>query len=286
MLEELKPIFDPPAQNIAQGEYTPNLTFAQYGATKGLNASVLKEDTALEMRRAILGEDDRFTEDFALGEAAHKAVLEPDLFDTDGWQAWFAYSPTKGLDTKAAQSAREALEPNMTLVTEDILDRARRIRDAVHDHPDARELLKNSDRELSGVVWDPLNNLWRKNRVDIRGGIGSKYITDLKTVRSEKLHKFKSTVAEFGYHMQAAYYLDCDKLITGEERDEFYFIIATKVEPFLVRVIDMSPDHIQDARAEYLERMAKFIISAEKNYWPAYQHEGIQRLPYAPFRGK
>ena len=288
MLPQLKPIFQIP-DAPTPGVYIPGLSFGQYGDIPALNASILKEKTQMKMRHVITKEDERFTEDFALGEAAHKAVLEPDLFDTDGWQSWFQYSPTKGLDTQKAQSARLTLPKNVTLITEEILDKAKRIRDAVHDHPDAVALLKNADKELSGHVFDPINGLWRKSRLDIRGGIGTKYIADLKTVKDgviEDLHKIKRHGDDCGYHKQATYYIDVDALITQDGRDEFYFIFATKNPPYMARVVDMDPQHINDARTEYLERMAMFITSAESNYWPAFQHEGVQRLPHNPYRGK
>lgn len=262
--------------------YRPNMPFSAYKASSGLNASTLKQPTPAEMLHEILGTKE-LTESkakaYAFGECVHKATLEPDLFEKGGWETWFQFSPTTGLTTKAATAMREA-NPGITLVTQEILDDARRCRDAIHRHHHARQLLKNADTELSGHKWDAEHEIWRKIRVDIRGGTGADYIADIKTTGSVDLSDMKREIWERGYDIQASYYRDTDRLITGIERPRFIFIFVTKTAPFMARTLGLKMDHMEDARRRYLDRMGAFINAASTDDWEAYENEEVIDCPF------
>lgn len=262
--------------------YTPSMPFDEYKASRGLNASTLKQPTPLEMLHQILG-DNELTESrakaYAFGECVHKATLEPELFEKGGWENWFAFSPTSGLTTKAATAMRES-NPGITLVTQEILDDARRCRDAIYRHHHARELLKNADTELSGHAWDEEHGLWRKIRVDIRGGAGSDYLADVKTTTSVDLSDMKRDIFKLGYDLQASIYRDTDKLITGFERPRFVFIFVTKSAPFMARTMELKQDHLEDARIRYLDRIGAFSQAAHDDQWSAYEHEEVIQCPF------
>lgn len=278
-------IFHPPQSNETPAEYLPDLPMKTYREIPAVNASTLKEETTLEMRHTQIGDEEELSEStattFALGTVIHKAILEPDAFDSDDWQSWFHFSPTKGVTTKAAQELAATLPPHVTIITPEMLDKARRCRDVARQDKDVEMLLKNADLELTGKAWDPALKVWRKSRFDIRGGEGSNYLADLKSVQSLNLEAFSRQIRNFRWDIQATYYLDTDALIS-DPRQKFYFIGITKqATPFLVRVFEIPDDMINDARTDYLERVAKFIKAAKTDTWPGYS--GITTIPYHPY---
>jgi hypothetical protein len=283
----IAPIFRPPQSNEKPAEYFPDLSMEQYRALPALNASTLKEETAAEMRAAQIGDEPKeMTEStastLALGTCIHKAILEPDAFDGDDWKSWFHFSPTKGVTTKAALELQATLPPHITIITPEMLDKARRCRDVARKDADVCLLMKNADLELTGTAWDEKTKVRRKSRFDIRGGEGSNYLADIKSTQSLNLEAFTRQIRNLRWDIQAVYYLDVDSLIRGETRTNFYFIGITKeISPFLVRVFELPADMLADARTDYLERMAKFIKAAKTDTWPGYS--GITTIPYHPY---
>jgi hypothetical protein len=218
-------------------------SFAAYRDMGGLNASVLKEPTPKEMLHAMLGGNET-SHALALGDAGHKAILEPELFDGAGVEEYFQYSPTKGLDTKAARDAFAA-DPSRPLVTPEIIDDARRIRDAVYAHSFAKQLIQcPGDTEVSLQAWEPLelgSGYMRKARFDKLPGPGAGFVVDVKTFRkSLTTRAIRSEIVTRGYHIQARYYLDVLRMVTGEDRGQFYFIFVTNEAPFMCRVAELN----------------------------------------------
>lgn len=287
MHPQIAKMFHPPQSNEKAAEYKPDVPMPVYRDMPALNASTLKEETAAEMREAQLGEEDTDPQEstaanLALGTCIHKAILEPEAFDSDDWRAWFHFSPTKGVTTKAAQELAATLPAHIVIITPEMLDTARRCRDAAHKDPDVTALLKNADLELTGRAWDPVAKIWRKSRFDIRGGEGSNYLADIKSAQSLKLELFMREIKNRRYDIQSKFYIDTDALISGETREKFYFIgITKKTAPFLVRVFEVPQDMLHDAGTDYLERMARFIKAAKTDTWPGYT--GITTIPYHPY---
>ncbi len=268
--------------------YVPGLSFDQYAAAPGLNASLLKEPTAADMRHELMRVQEKLTYAFALGEALHKAVLEPDLFDGDGILEYFAYSPTKGLDTKAAREALAA-DPTRPLVTPEIIDKARFLRDAIYCHRFAAKLLRgDSKRELSGFAWDEENQVMRKIRVDFLPAGPANYLLDIKSMQQvDSKAGVLSVIRKFGYALQGAWYLDTHKLITGEARELFYILAVTGPmganddvhdAPYKARVFEINgaipaDNLVYEGRERYEEKVGVFLDAAHNSSWGAYEHE-------------
>jgi hypothetical protein len=280
--EKLAPWFDKRATTYISG-----LSFDEYAKAPGLNASLLKEPTQAHMRHTLMRTDEKVSYAFALGEAVHKAILEPDLFEGDSVLEYFAFSPTKGLDTKAADEARLA-DPTRPLVTQEILDKARYLRDAVYCHRFAAKILSGpSERELSGFAWDEENQVMRKIRVDFLPGGQSNFLVDLKTSMSVDKWKFRKTIRQFGYGLQAHWYLSTHNMIRNERRELFYIIAvegptgandAVDGKPYLSRVFEINAPIPADSLVEEgkelcEERTAMFLQAAHDGCWDGYQHE-------------
>lgn len=218
----------------------------------------------------------------AVGDATHKAILEPHLFDADQWHKHWQLSPTKGITSDLALAA-QAEDPSRRLITSEIVDIARRCRDAVWEHKEAaRLLLEPGECEISAEAWDPEMGIWRKVRMDRLPNNREAGIIDIKTTHTSLLaHPFKSSVYSFGYHIQAAFYLDTLQMVEGGElRKNFYLIAVTKEPPFMARVFEMhgalpEVSFIEKGRDIYLnDRLPAFVLAYNEGEFAAYQNEG------------
>lgn len=223
---------------------------------------------------------------FAIGDALHKSILEPHYFDASTWQQYWQLSPTKSLASDAAQKAF-AEDPSRALITPEIIDAARRARDAVQRHALARELLSLPGRsELTINTWDGDDSLGinRKARIDRLPDDPAVGIIDIKTTRAKVLAQpFKSECYKLGYHIQLAYYADTLGMIENVDRGPRYIIAVTNHAPYICRVFDLAegiPDIslLAKGRDIYQERLAAFQLAYHTNTWEAYENEGAFAL--------
>lgn len=259
--------------------YEPGLTFAEYrriGSREGevftINASLLKEPTPLHAKYAMA--NDKVGAALSLGDVVHRAVLEPRSFEEE-FDQHYIISPTASLTTKACADLR-TLYPDKTIIGKDDPDKVRWMRDAIMRHHLSRQILEDcTERELTGVSPDPDASIVRKIRVDARPprDAGS-FLADLKTTRDLMPRAFLYDARKFGYHIQAAFYLDTDALITGEGvRDEFFILGVTNQPPYYARVYTLPPDLIEEGRIIYTRRLAALVQAVAANYFPAFDHQ-------------
>jgi len=265
---------------MSNGRYEPGLSFNRYREIgKGspiltVNASLLKEPTPLHAKHAMA--DNEGKNCFALGDAFHKAILEPESFDKN-FDEFYLMSPTLGLDTKQAAQAR-FLNPNHILINQEILDQIKWMRDALYKHSTIAHLLGQcSHRELTGVVEDKDYGIVRKIRIDACQGIGtegemwSPYLMDIKTER--EIMMFGYNLRKYGYDIQGTYYLDTDAMITGRRREAFFFIVVSSTKPYCARLHYLIPERMEIARQTYTKRLAALCAAFSHQRWEAFEHE-------------
>ncbi len=280
--------------------YTPGMSFREYrlfgreAEETVINASLLKPETAAEMKPIVYPDPDK--EDiseaaphFILGDAFHKAVLEPRAFEE--LEENFVECPTAGLDTKKAMAVRAA-NPGKIVATPAIIEKAKAMREAVMRHRLARRLLEQCDSfELTGLCPEPDCGVIRKIRIDACNGAATKAhsrdflgdaIIDLKSVRRSQFRprKFRWEALDRAYHLQGAYYLDTDALIrNGQARSAYILIAVTNEAPFQCFVYRMSygGETIGRGRELYIHRMTMLMEAISRNEWLAYEH---QEEPY------
>lgn len=261
--------------------YQPGLSFRRYRdigrdlPILTVNASLLKQPTPLHAKYSMES-DDGASEALSVGDALHKAILEPEAFDLS-FDNFYMFSPTKGLDTKKAREAR-IMNPDKILLNEEHIDKIKHMRDAIYRHDLARHLLEKCDRrELSGVAPDKDLGVVRKIRVDACQGIGiageewSPYLVDIKTTRN--ILDFHRDIRNFHYDIQAAFYLDTDAMITGKMRSSFIFIAVSNTPPYCARVYGLVPEQIEKARTIYKRRLAALADAFIHQKWEAFEHE-------------
>lgn len=254
------------------------MSMAAYNEAPGIRSSLLKAKTPKAMKHGLMqAQEPNYA--LSLGSLVHMAVLEPDRYDLkDGVEECFIYSPTKTLTSEKAKAAW-LCEPDKMLITEEMKEKADRMRDEIFAHPFADSLFRvKGKRELSGFAWSSTSRCIVKARFDFLPD-GADYIPDIKTTQSVDERSFWFDAVKFGYHASAAQYLDIAAQIEGKMRRKF-FIVAVEGpkgpsqgpldEPYDCRVFElncMEPSLVEKGRQQYRERMSKFCHAARNWDW-------------------
>ena len=200
-----------------------------------------------------------------LGTLTHACVLEPELFSK---QFTVVSSRTT---KKGKEEAAEAAKKGITAVTQSDMDLALNMRSAVYEEKEAKELLSTGAAEKSWWSVDESTSLDVKARSDwfTTGNV----IVDLKTSRSGAAPKeFAKAVANFGYHIQAAHYLE----VTRAKR--FIFLVVQSEWPFDVGLYELDKQSIDlgyRERRQALDQISECQIS---DHWPSHSEAGVQSL--------
>ena len=206
---------------------------------------------------------------FDVGHAAHAKVL--------GVGAEIVVYPAEilgangAVSTKAAKEfAAEAREAGKIPLTADVVAEVDAMAEAVLSHAGARSILE-SDGATEQSMW------WEQDGVPSRGRVdkvatttdGLHVLADLKTTVDANPVTFGKSVANYGYHLQAANYTEGWHAITGEPTS-MLFICVEKEAPHLVSLVVLDEyavrvgsDRMADARRIWRE-------CTDSGIWPAY----------------
>ena len=195
----------------------------------------------------------------------------------------FILSPYRDFKTKDAQIWRDAQVSE--IVKQSDIDESVIAAELVKNHHFAGALLDGADTQVSCVI--PINSGGLgKCRLDIvPQGEFADSLVDLKTTNS--LDKMPSTIADFGYHVQAAWYLDLYNLCTGEKRERWKFIFQESSAPYEIAVVELDPADIAIGRAWYLTALEQWNHSVETGHYPSPWDDEVKiiGLPYWAKRG-
>lgn len=191
------------------------------------------------------------------GTAAHMAVLEPELFILK--YAKFS-GDKRSKDGKAAWE--NIIYSGYTPITKEQWECVNGVASSVHAHPAAADLINSIKPGYFEVsAFDSFGGIKVKARID---GLGSDFIIDLKTTQDASESAFAKSVAQFRYHVQAAWY----QMITGINR--FIFIAVEKEAPYGVACYELDQQAI-DAGTRFIEETLPMYRECEAlNSWPCY----------------
>lgn len=213
----------------------------------------------------------------SLGSIVHSLILEPELFARN-------YVVEEKVDkrTKAGKARWEELRienAGKLAIDEGIYEVAQRIRDAFMMNEYAPEFLKGADIEKSifwndsetGVLCKARPDLWKNN-----------VFCDLKTATDASPRSFQRSIAQYGYHIQAAMVRDGIHHVRGDVITDCVFIAIESVEPYAVAVYILDKKAIDIGHLEY-----KQILSEYKKYtenppkvWSSYAPSSITLPDY------
>lgn len=203
---------------------------------------------------------------FNLGRLAHKVLLEGPA----GLERDFAVRPDIWADwrTKDAQNwRREMTALGKTVITQADVDAVAAMVRSLSAHPLVRAGILDGDVERSLIFKDHRSGVWLKSRPDVIPG-SSGDLVDLKTTSSVATEDLQRSIADFGYHMQAALAGAAMKAAMGVDMTSFTFVWVEKAPPHCVRVTTLTPEDLLRGEMQIDAAVATFAECLRKGRWP------------------
>lgn len=244
-------------------------TDTEYFASRALSKSGI--DRLLEcpaIYKAWLDEDAgrKTTEALIFGGMSHKVLLEPETFAEE-------YAVT-GLDltTKAGREWKESLEDGITIIKEQDYERALLMAEAVRDHPQAKHLFCNYVAERP-IYWTREDGIECKAKPDILSNVsGLRFVADYKTTGSANPEAIRRCIHKYGYHRQAAWYLDGLEAV-GQPCMAFIFIFVEKQYPHLVTVCRLDEHALNKGREDCARAVEILKECRASGLYPCYTRD-------------
>lgn len=209
---------------------------------------------------------------FDFGSAAHALVLGV------GMESVYV-SPLDEFRTNAAKAEKaEAQRVGLAIITPADWLKVCDMADALSQHRLTMRLLSDGRPEVSAYAPDEATGVMRRGRFD---WLGSTILTDYKTAACSEPGVFVKAAANYGYHMQAAWYLDLARDL-GHPAEAFAFVVQEKEPPYLVTVIELPPELVDVGRARNARALERFRDCTESGYWPGYVPDDTFAQPAAP----
>ena len=243
-LIDFEPRFDVVVYQEGVYEDMPFPEYNELGAVRSHDlTAIMKDPYAYKYEEKPDSEASFFVE----GRLQHCLFLEPHVFDDE-----FIIAPKINKRTKAGKEEYEdfvATAGDRSVISQDLYDTCV----ARCEVLDAFKPRGDDQTELS-VVFDYFGHLC-KARFDM---LQDNVIIDLKTCRDASPRGFKQSVKSFGYHQQAAFYLDAARNSGMTEVDRFQFLAIAKTHPYPYVVYELDAEAIEYGRSlneQALERL-------------------------------
>ncbi len=280
-MNDLAPILDHLAPGDVQS--VPGVAADCYHALPCVSQSLLKEFGEQPTPAHFQARAPRVaTAAMQLGTVLHSLVLEPANLAShyrrpDTYEAEVKGKPVVkpwhgGADWCKDWLATHSDRPVITGEEETALGM---MRSAVMALPVFAGLLAIGQAERSWFKRDADTGLLLKCRTDLiaTDAAQATWICDLKKVRrgGASETEFAKTCVDFGYHVQAAYYLD----LTGATR--FLFCAVEDEAPFAANLIELDAEAIALGRVTYRRHLSAYAACVAAGQWPGYT-PGIKRV--------
>lgn len=215
-----------------------------------------------------------------LGSAVHKLVLEPKDFFNE-----FSVEPDVDKRTKEGKAIYNEFLANsggkiaLDKGTHDIVEQ---IANAVKSIRETAVFLRDGLAEQS--YFSEIDGVAVKCRPDFfNENLG--LCIDLKTTSDASADGFARSVANFNYHVQAAFYSDILKSL-GKSVNNFLFIAVETKKPFMVGFYTLDEIAIEQGRKTYQALLERYKLCLARGEWWGYakfepqseQIEAIQTL--------
>ena len=249
------------------------LPFPEYLAHPAISQSGIK--TFMRSPAHYRHERDNPREDtdyFMAGRAVHALALE----GRETFESGFIVAPQVDRRTRAGKAAWAEFQEqagDRAVLTADQGRMVEAMGAALNGHEMAQAVITGGGAatEVTGFAMTEDGALERKARADVLRQDG--IVADLKTTQDASPEGFRRAVARYGYHVQAAWYLDTFTQASGQEFDSFVFIAIEKEPPYGIGVYELAPSAIERGRELYRNALDRLAQCIEHNAWPSYAPE-------------
>ncbi len=267
----------------------PEIPFDEYREIDAVNSSRLNKLTNGSMRH-FLADHSTDTAATNLGRVYHSLVLTPARFGGQ-YVLQGACEATTSKGSRCSKSAQavfggkgfctihrpDADPDQVEIVTSSVWDNAHRMMEATLELDMASYLLDAAqDREICYVWREETSGMPCKALIDADSS-SEDAIIDLKTTREISPDGFRRSILRYGYHRQAAFYLN-GALSVERQRKNFFWIAQESVPPFDCVVYEPGPDMISQAAETLYRWLAQIGECRERDEWPGFGAYGTVTL--------
>ena len=238
-----------------------------YDGIQALNYSGSKELLKSPAHyQAYLHKEREETKALRMGSLIHCAVLQPELLN-----AKFITAPEVDRRTKEGKEAYAAfqtsLQPGMTVVSAEesaechlIAAAAKHTLERLGVTFDATELMFTTD----------YNGVQLKCAID---GVAGDYLWDLKTTEDASPSGILKAIRSYRYNLQAYFYRLCFESAFERRMLGFRFLFIEKQPPYATAVVEIGPELMSYAVADFEKALQTYRECTTLNEWPAYSDE-------------
>jgi len=239
-------------------------TYRQHPA---INISSLKAFSRSPAHAMVGFEEEKETTDaMNIGSLLdHKVLGTPYLWTT---------SPYDDYRTKEARSWRDEQEARgVTVFKQDAIETVERMVEAVREHPVAGRLFAEPGKAQVGMFGE-FESCERKGLIDWLPNT-TPVIVDLKKCRDASKAGFRRQIGQLRYDVQAAYYRDLYRDITGETR-AWQWICVEDQAPYAVAVYQLDTESLDKGSSTWQSWIRQWMICEDTDSWPGYNGDSIQ----------
>lgn len=222
------------------------------------------------------GEEEK--ESFNFGSAYHLRILQPELFYRQVVAAPKCDKRTK--EGKAVFERFQGEAAGKIVITQAEAEALEFMAAQMAESHTASAILKNPGYFERSAVWkDPYFEFMGKCRPDYDIP-NLAVLVDLKSTVDASQERFSKSCGNYGYDVEAAWYVDGMRAATGIEYNTFIFIAQEKTAPYAVAIYQADPEFIGVGRVKITRASEIYKNCLETGRWPGYP-DRVQKI-YLP----
>ena len=137
------------------------------------------------------------------------------------------------------------------------------------------------------LIWmDAETGVWCRARLDWlpeRHAARRMVLRDYKTTKNANPKALPKAVADYGYHQQAAFYIDGVRAVGLDQNPAFVFVFQEKEPPYLVTVAELDDDALRAGRLENRRALEIYRDCSEAGVWPGYSRD-VELISLPPWK--
>lgn len=230
-----------------------NLYDSEYRSVEAISKSGL--DLIHKSPSCFKNKVQTFTPALAFGTLLHTRLLEPESYKE------FSKELIKGFATMKAQ--------------EKAMDKIEKIHTKLKSVREWQEAFKNAEFTEVSMFWSTSPDLRCKGKPDLITKDG--WIWDVKSTTDSSIKAFQKSIANYRYHMQAAFYYD-GYIANKRVAKGFKFLSVEKEEPYNIAMYVCDEEMIAQGRFEYLQDLSIYEQCLKSDHWPELYEQGVQEI--------
>lgn len=142
--------------------------------------------------------------------------------------------------------------------------------ESILNHPQGKDLIKDSHIEIAGYHRDPETGIRIKVKLDILGRDFVK-VVDLKSAAHSGFFEFGSAAFRHRYDIQVFTYAEAVRSITGRFPEVIALLVVEKEEPYESAIYYYDREDLVQAEVDYHTALRRLRECIDKDAWPQRQ---------------